>query len=172
MALYQSQKARFEKMGVDMRRMHGIMVRDTFDDAQRYTSGGVRTSELRRLGHPFGRGRAAGTAGRGGLKRGSKGKTKIASLPINYQSGRLRRSWSLKLTKGSGGAQTYILGNNAPYAKYILNPSGTRKMVGRGLWGHSAFTKMESGTMGLLARRARARNKAIIDEMRRRNRRP
>jgi hypothetical protein len=56
----------------------------------------------------------------------------VPKLPINRQTGRLQQS--LRITKVSGGIQSYRLEFMAPHAKYVLAQRGTRKMVARGFW--------------------------------------
>lgn len=152
-----NQRVEFEKIA-----------RASLTDGIELTGGHVSSRQLRRMGHPFGRGVSASASTRGGLKRGSR--TRIANLPINIQSGQLRRGWHLS-NRSVGTTQRYVLGNRARHARYILSPSGTRRMVGRGIWGHSSFTRVEGGPMGVMARRARARLKGLVTALRRRNQR-
>ena len=100
---------------------HANLVDEMIDVMKQDLSGTVSTKELARLGHPFGR-------TRGGRKRG-----RVRNLPINEQTGKLKRSLSRKRLDLASKI-TYEVGFTAPYSKYILNPSGTRKMVGRGYW--------------------------------------
>lgn len=137
------------------------IVRDSLQDGINLTGGSIRQKTLNKLGNPFGRGPRPNSFAGGGLKRGSR--TKIPNLPINMQSGRLRRSWYVQRQ-----GNTWKLGNRAPHAKFILSPWGTRKMVGREIWGHPS--KAVGAPIGLMARYARARLKALVNTMRRRTR--
>lgn len=135
------------------------IVRESMQDGINLTGGGLSLKRLRKMGHPYGRGPRPNTFSGGGLKRGA-GRMKAPNLPINQQSGRLRRSWHVKRT-----GLTWVLSNKARHHKYILSPWGTRKMVGRGLWGSRRFTGQPDG---LMARYSRARLKALVNVMRRR----
>lgn len=104
---------------------------------RRMMSGAITTRQLRRLGHPFGRGsspaqREAGYRSMRGAPpariRSVLGRTAVPPLPINAQTGRLRASVRVR----KAGEQDYRVGAATPYAKYILSPTGTRLMVGRG----------------------------------------
>jgi len=112
--------------------------------------GNVSTSTLRRMGHPFGRGTGPG---KGNLKRG-----RLPGLPINAQTGILRAN--IRAYKTDKGA--YMLGSSAPYAKYVLHPAGTSKMVSRTKNGRPLMTGRELGLsrIGLLEQRHRINTKA------------
>jgi hypothetical protein len=84
------------------------------------------------------------------------GRGKISPLPINRQTGLMQSS--LVTTGPSGANQTYRVGFVAPYAKYVLSPYGTRKMVARGF-----YSKGNSvGGLGVIAKMHRARNRGLI----------
>lgn len=131
-------------------------------DAIAFTGGGISKKTLAKMGHPYGRGPNPAKRHAAGLKRG-----KAPMLPINMQSGRLRRGWYLKRRSQSGRA-VFVIGNSARHARYILSPWGTKKMVGRRLWGHPSYAK--GAPMGELARRGRARLKGLVQAVRARNR--
>ena len=101
---------------------HEQMIRDMESDAKELVSGKVSKSTLRRLGHPFGK-----TAG--GRKRG-----KLPLLPINVQTGRLKRSLERRKISSHSSDRVYDIGFDAPYAKYVLAIGGTKRMVSRGYW--------------------------------------
>lgn len=147
--LYKHQVARFERMNQTMREMHREISEAGGQDGQELTQGTVSTAQLRKMGHPFGRG-VGGSNGRyrPGLKRG-----RLGSLPINRQTGGLQRR--LRLRRGRGGIQTFELTPGVHRGNWVLNPDGTRRMVGRGFW-------LE------IKKRWRARNKALLDTARRR----
>lgn len=126
----------------EMLREDALAGRQLFAESVR---GQVSTKTLRRMGHPFGR--------TGGLKRG-----RLAGLPINEQTGMLRanvRAWKTD-------ADSYLLGATVPYAKFVLHPAGTRKMVARTKGGRPLMTGRELGLsrMGLLEQRHRINLKA------------
>lgn len=80
------------------------------------TSGTVKTATLRRLGHPFSR---------------RHPKPLIPALPINVQTGRLRKSVRIVAT---GKRPIYRVQFTVPYAKYVLALHGTQRMVPRRFW--------------------------------------
>lgn len=133
------------------------------EDAIKFTGGGINSKQLAKMGHPYGRGTSSKTSAPGGLKR----RGKAPNVPINMQSGRLRRSWYMKV-RSSGGRKVWTIGNSARHARYILSPWGTKKMVGREIWGHPNYAK--GAPIGLMARRARARLKGLVNAVRARNR--
>jgi len=100
---------------------HKALVEEMTEEMKQLVQGTVTTEELTKLGHPFGR-------RQGGRKRG-----RIPNLPINKQSGDLLRSFVLPVQR-TANVISYLAQFTIPYAKYVLNPSGTRKMVGRGYW--------------------------------------
>ena len=131
----------------DMARM-GLKV------AAELTSGDIKTRTLRRMGHPLARrgNVAASVSTKSGVIQGGKGVGRMRSatrsvrerngirgkgvplLPINIQSGRLHASFRIK--KGPPrGVRIYfdLVSVGVRYAKWILSPSGTRKMIGRGI---------------------------------------
>lgn len=128
-ALAASQARRFRLTYQSWRIEHKRMAEGLMGDFQSMTSGRVSTRTLRKLGHPFSRTRAKRFKGGVKARVTSLG---IPKLPINRQTGRLQRS--LRMTKVSGGIQSYRLEFMAPHAKYVLAQRGTRKMVARGFW--------------------------------------
>ena len=157
LSLYNAQLARFAQVKVGAKTMHAHMVAACFDDARDLTAGGngpqgrPRKKWLRR-NRPFARNMA-----RVNLAAYRNGPGKVSPLPIGVISSRLYRSWSLhRIQKQTG--QEYHMRNSAAYARFILFDSGTRKMLGRGF---------QSETR----KRFRARNKALLDTIRIRQRR-
>lgn len=149
--LYKHQIARFAHVARTIREMHREISEAGGQDGQELTSGTTSTAQLRAMGHPFGRGTGASNGRyRPGLKRG-----RLRSLPINRQTGGLQRR--LQLRRGRGGIQTFELTPGVHPGNWVLNPDGTRKMVGRGFW-------LE------IKKRWRARNKALLDAARQRQR--
>lgn len=125
---------------------------------RRMMSGAITRRQLRRLGHPFGRGSNPAQSGEGyrsvrGADRAKArriiGRANVPPLPINVQSGRLRRSVYVR----RAGPMDWRTGASAPYARYILSPVGTRRMVGRGLI--TGRNLPHRGPVGALERYAR-----------------
>lgn len=101
-------------------------------EAQVLTKGGTKQSVLTAAGHPFRKSRLRGIAS----KIGGKGRSLMASfplLPINFQTGRLYRSWRV-FARRTGDTVAYRLQNMAKHGKFVLRPGGTKYMVDRGFW--------------------------------------
>lgn len=153
-------------MRIDYHREVERIARESVQDGINLSGGRITTKQLRRMGHPYGRGTSAAASTPGGLKRGTRGKAPL--LPINQQSGQLRRGWKMR-SQGGPGRRSYIIYNTAKHSRYILSPWGTKKMVGRTIWGHPS--KARGAPTGLMARYARARIKALHTVLRQRNKR-
>jgi hypothetical protein len=158
---------RIKRVGLAQVDMHMELVRGGEQDHAQLTSGRVPEAQLRAMGHPFGR--TAGGA-RGVVKKSrkygalsarakSKGavirKGVLMPLPINRQTGMMRASYFK--TAPSGKDRIVNMGFNAPYARYVLSPTGTRYMTARGFY--SVGDSMAG--LGEIARRHRARTAAI-----------
>lgn len=136
-----SQSKRFHKVVRAWKVEHRTMAVGLGGWMQDQVSGGISTKELRRRGHPFGRRRGRNTLKLIGGSKGSQQrfrtttKSKIATplLPINYQTGKLRRSFRIIPEQGFG-LQSYRLQFTAKHAKFVLRQGGTKKMVARGYW--------------------------------------
>lgn len=143
--LYNHQKAMFARRSQTVRQMHGDVARGGWQDARDATAGAAPSGRARkrwlRKHRPFARLNLS-LRGKGG---------RVNALPIGAITGRLHRS--MRLTRRS--ETVYELRAGTPYAKYILDDRGTRKMVGRG------FQKM-------LRTRHKARNKAFVDTVKNR----
>lgn len=136
-----------------------------YRDAVEAMSGRVPSEALRRAGHPYGRGprpKANYESGGNALMRG-----RAPLLPLNVQSGRLRRS--ARVSQSGPAAFDLGIGGGVQYARYILHPAGTVKMVGRGLMGWRAVNA--SYPAGHLEKRHRLRTKAWRDALRQAHRR-
>ena len=138
------QQSRLATAKLSFMQAHEYLATEGRKDFQRQTGGPLKKTTLRRMGHPYAR--AGGTvagAGRGakagsysrrtGLKGQITKRGQVRPLPINIQSGKLRRG--IKLDGPNGNQRTYRLYADAPYAKYVLAISGTKRMVPRGLLG-------------------------------------
>ncbi|RYZ93555.1 MAG: hypothetical protein EOP06_00505 [Proteobacteria bacterium] len=156
-ALAAHQKRRFQHVADKAARLHSEMVRELVDEAEKLTSGKTKTKELRRLGHPFGR--KAGWKSTynphtgkwrttGGRKRG-----KLPTMPINRQTGTLQDGFIIRRRPKQGKGQEWSFRNKAPYAKHILSPGGTVKMV----------TRPFKRDMNVIWRK---KNKALIEKIR------
>lgn len=142
-ALYRAQKAFFDRFPNSIREMHKQLAERGKDDHFSLTSGKVTTKQLRALGHPFGRRPS-------GRKRG-----RTPNLPINVQTGKLRRALIMNMLWRNSRGQSYGVFFKVPYAKYILARGGTGKMIAR------QFQKEIKMRWGV-------GNKALIDSIRRR----
>jgi hypothetical protein len=141
MATYHSQAAFLKAQTDKFRKMPGTfadLVSKQADaglqDVIELTGGTVTTETLRKLGHPFGRGVSygAGNAPRGASKAKLAKfgfKKNIPALPINQQTGKLRRSFR----KRKRGNAWEVVSGGVEYAKFILSHDGTAIMVTRGL---------------------------------------
>lgn len=184
--LVRYQMERFAAMGSDIQQIHREMVRGVVEDHVTYTGGTLSAQDLARLGHPYAR-RAGGLGSRGAIRNASRyagrglsgwetkgGKwtrstrTQIrrggamSGLPINQNTGRLRRS--LFVAGPSGSNHEYRVGFRIPYAAFVLAPGGTSKMVARGFYS-------DGGKLGVIARNHKARQSAFVRVQRERLRR-
>jgi hypothetical protein len=164
--LYKAQKERFDRIQKDMLAMHKELADAGLGDMQELTSGTVSSATLARLGHPFGRGEDSSKSTPKGRFRGASKakfskfgfKGQVPLLPINVQSGRLKAALRSRKVSRPGAIQAFENGApGVPYEKYILSPTGTRRMVARGFWTE-------------VTRRWKARNKAFIDHIKERQR--
>lgn len=141
LALYKAQLALFQRTKQSIEAGHLAIALGGREDYDQLTSGMLPPSRTK--GH-FAR-RASGRRAPGGSPL----------LPINQQSGRLRRS--IRLTKANvpGTKQAFHVGPSASAGPsiFVLLPSGTYKMVAR-------------GADAVIEQRFRARNKALIDHIR------
>lgn len=173
--LYQAQLAWFNKVNIGIKKGHYEVARRSLSDLSEFTSGNVSLKTLRRLGHPYGRGANASASTPTGFMRGaSKADMKRiagrASLPkiggkliINKQSGGLRAGAYLRKFNDPKAVQSFALGSDAKHAKYVLDPRGTKKMIGRGVFGGKMIGLQ---TDGLIEKRWKQRNRALKDHIR------
>lgn len=180
--LQRAQARKFARMELLQKNVHKELLSESQKDYAIGSGGGVSTKSLRAMGHPFAR---EGSAARGIVKNRGKfqtaGKTYrttftkkggqvgtknlaqvrrgiIQPLPINKQTGKLRSSF-----KRYGTFETTFMGFFAPYAKYVLSPTGTKKMIARGFYSKRAGSIQD---LGWLAKRHRARAQAAIVALR------
>lgn len=152
------QRARALAMRTRLRVEHYKMCQELYDEAKSMLGGRTSVRDLIAMGHPYGR--RAGTGGAPGRQRRIKGtKGMMPALPINAQKGRLRDALHIRGAH-QGQKQVYVLKvdkASVPYARYILSPNGTRRMVTRPFW-------------ATLYKRWRKRNFELLVAMRERQR--
>jgi|GEM_PF-3583681 len=163
---------RIQLQRMSMLELHTYLVREGARDHAVTTSGGVSTRQLRSMGHPFGRQNPGdpSTGVRGIVRKrpstiSRKNRIRkgvLLPLPINRQTGRLRGSFFQ--TVQTGPNRVVDMGFNVPYAKFVLSPTGTKRMVARGYYS-------VGNVLGIIAKRhksrvqgavAAARKKALI----------
>jgi hypothetical protein len=138
--LFIAQKALFEGMDKDIKLRHKDIAQASRTDAMDITAGTTKTWQLREENHPYSRA-ISNARGSRGLRRG---------LPINEQSGALRRAIRFRKIVAVSNIPRYELYVKRIKSAWVLNPSGTRKMIGRGFWKE-------------IKKRWFARNKALKD---------
>ena len=179
-ALMQRQQRRFAGAALSMQQAQHELAKGGQADFLALTIGTLSEKQLRAMGHPYGRTarvirtdklngfvglnenriRKNGTLGQNSSLQQVKGQS-VQLLPINRQTGRLRRGIAL-MQRMTGGNPSYDLFSGVPHAKYVLALDGTKHMKARGLL----------GPRGLLRRRYRARHAGTIDAVRRYMRKP
>jgi len=125
-------EARFKQVRLTATTVHKELYEGGARDHMEFTAGQIKERDLRAAGHPFAR---QGNAQRGNqtTKRlGGKRGLRVNGLPINVQTGRLRDSFYQ--TRPMGINKVVRMGFRAPYAKYVLSPTGTRYMIARGFY--------------------------------------
>lgn len=173
-SLYKAQVRRFERTVLAIDNVTKILAEEGEKDLRASTSGGIKSKELARMGHPYGRGAAAaanlvnaGNVGRRGtVKKRHRVKTRAKAplRPINKQSHKLYNSIK-KPSKVKKATYDVGIGAGVKYARYILHPAGTKYMVGRGVMGWREINK--AFPMGEVEKRHRIRIKAYRDVVRR-----
>lgn len=104
-------------------RKFGRILEQVKAEAVRLSMGPLSLKELRRRGHPYGRGGIRGRIAR-------SGRAGIPSLAVvNKQSGELARSWDIRIKRGKSGAD-FILENTARHAAFTA--LGTKRMKAHG----------------------------------------
>lgn len=158
------QRRRFGRVHRSMELNHLRMAVLGKEDLEELTEGSVKSATLRRMGHPFARNadyRAMNLHGGARRPLTAKGravlgrKGSLPLRPLNIQTGRLHRSVFMRSTSKT----EHEVGASTPYAKYILNPLGTRKMVGRGVMTGHALGRQ--APWGEIEKRHRARRRII-----------
>ncbi|MBS1725363.1 MAG: hypothetical protein JST51_01485 [Armatimonadetes bacterium] len=192
--LARRQQQRFQTMKLFQESAHRELVDRGAEDHIEFVQGGISEKMLASMGHPFAREGSAARgivgdkkkfAGAGKLfsvsytdRHGNWRKKKIAQvsakgivnpLPINVQTGELRRSF---FKSGPTGQQHLVrMGFRSPHASEVLNPKGTKFMIYRGFYSKTLRAKSTSD-LGIIARRHRARSQALIQALRKKQRQP
>lgn len=147
--LVRAQQRKFARDKKTVRDAFQDMVDDGLDDHRELTGGSVKTKELARRGHPFGRGPVPQKRGKGSFGKGQRGirsKTRVRrtmrTLPINRQRGKLQDS--LRMQKFRNYIDIFFAPGDG--SLLVLLPLGTRYMVARGFQAeverrHKARTK-------------------------------
>lgn len=194
--LTRAQQRRFDAMHLTHLKAHEELVGQGQNDHNAFTGGGLSSKALRQMGHPFAR---EGSAARGikdpakqakfkgygrrytfqaTNKQGKvvtqsqsqvRAKGRVNPLPINKQTGDLRRSFFR--TKYGGRDNVVWMGFRSKHAKYVLSPTGTKHMIYRGFYSKSRNTTSVRD-MGIIAQRHRARSAALVQSVRARQRKP
>lgn len=120
--LVNHQLKRLNSMKATIEQSVRMMEKQGLQDAIELTSGLLGKSITK---GQYARGRMPKASTPTGRLRG-----RLPLLPINIQTGRLRKSMRSRKFKRLGFE---VLSNSVPYAKFILADSGTRKMVARGM---------------------------------------
>lgn len=141
-------------------------------DLKNFTEGAMpakkeRVKWLARMGHPYGRKSSAAESTDYGLKRGitkerrarerkRTNRTSAPTLPIGEISGTLQRSRFVRTDKRLK-KRIIVAGfsRSGGGGLYAVRPEGTKRMVGRGLWG--------KGEKGALGKKVREYRKAFRD---------
>lgn len=136
--LAQAQKARFTRVMHKQEEVHDELARAGLEDFLEAVSGPLKTKQLRQMGHPYAKTQTGPRGAKPGTTGGLKGQiTKggfVKPIPVNVQSGALRRL--TRLSGPSGPFREYLLGSYAKHAKYVLRKGGTRRMVERPVFDH------------------------------------
>ncbi len=121
--LIEAQAAELHRLKADSIKAHEILARNIEGEYFALTGGNVSKRELRRLGHPFAR------SGAKGRRRG-----RLAKLPINVQTGRLRSSIR-RIHMSMKSEQEWRIGFDrakAGKSVLVLSKAGLKRMVPRG----------------------------------------
>ncbi|NBW10348.1 MAG: hypothetical protein EBR82_20195 [Caulobacteraceae bacterium] len=123
---------RFANVGLTAKAVHEVLYHGGRRDHFEFTAGKIKTAELKAAGHPFARQGIAQRGNKSGMKLGGKKGLRVNLLPINEQTRGLRRSFYS--TGPAGADQVVKMGFRIRYAKFVLSPTGTSRMVARGFY--------------------------------------
>lgn len=122
-ALAAHHKARGQRIQRSLQLTQEAFVADVKAQAERLVSGNIKTANLREFGHPYAKRH---------LGRRNTQVVAVPMLPINVQTGQLRRS--LRVFRRTVGKTTrYQLQFTSPHAS-VLTPGGTEFMRDRSFW--------------------------------------
>jgi hypothetical protein len=161
------QRDRFAGVKVTIREATEALAEGGQEDFHSQTVGRLTTAMLRRIKHPYARRpRVLNIQKLSGFRGYQKGKVaqvttrgRVADLPINRQTGRLKRG--IRLARKKGGTE-FDLYSEAPHARFVLAVGGTKHMRPRGLL----------GPKGLIRKRHKARHAGIVLAVRKANQKP
>lgn len=139
---------RFAQVGITAKTVHKELYDGGKDDHFEFTGGQIKTSELRAAGHPFAREGLAQRGNQTSKRLAGKRGFRVNLLPINEQTGALRGSYFE--TPPQGKDQVVKMGFRIRYARFVLSPTGTRKMVARGFYS-------SGGKQGIIRKRHKLR---------------
>ena len=151
---YLDTKAKLEALQLSMSQAVDDIKSSIYKDMEELTSGATpdgkaRAKWLRDTGHPYGRRFTDNTSKATNRQRGTGKKGGAPLLPIGRISGGLQSS--KYVLKDRQGTSRWILSagfnKKAKGAVYVVMPTGTYKMVARGIWGKSK-NGAESGELG------------------------
>jgi hypothetical protein len=175
--LYMRQKARFAMVTLTMNQAHEQLAEGGYEDFRDQTKGSLKSDQLAAIGHPYKRRTGPldiralkGFVGlnenevnkktgkryrRGSLQQVTNTGT-VKDLPINIQTGRLRRGIRI-VSRRIAGNRVFDLYSDAPHAAFALAVDGTKYVRPRGLLGPN----------GLLRIRHKVRHNALVEPVRR-----
>lgn len=188
--LYIRQKRRFAMVTLTMNEAHEQLAEGGFEDFRDQTKGALKSDQLAAIGHPYKRRTGpldikalkgyrgyqeteVRKAADGSVLRTKKGKARtrttaqvtkggtVSDLPINIQTGRLRRGIRLQARR-IGGTRAFDLYSDAPHARFAIAVDGTKFVRPRGLLGPN----------GLLRIRHKVRHNALVEPVRRSQKQP
>ncbi len=163
-ALAMAQAETFRRVGRKHHQLHDQVAFFGKDDFFDVTDGPLKQDDLDEAGNPYARlrtrvpGAARGVTDKGRAARlrgrAMKGQVtkqgQVKRLPINIQSGALRRG--ITLAGPQGNARAWKLYSSAPHARFALAIKGTKYVVPRGV----------KGKDGVLSKRHKARMQVIL----------
>lgn len=170
LSLIKAQRNRFDQVITSGDACMREMAYEGWRDHLKLTGGGIKQKTLDAMGNPYGRGPSAaanflnaGNVGRRGANK-KHGKMAAPLLPINEQSAAGLRS-TIRPVGFRKGVYDVHIGGGLRYARFILNPAGTKEMVGRGMMGWRELKK--SNPIGMVERLHRTRSRVLRDALKR-----
>jgi len=164
-----AQRKRAGLVGKKIEEVTRELAKEGTNDLRDATTGTLQEKDLRRMGHPYAR-RARSARQLQAAKRGSNlglrdsGRRQVSRsgavqvLPTNRWTGSVRRG----IFMAKAGRNGWDVGSNAPHAKFLFAPKGTKYMKPREVMGE----RKRHGNDGLLRLRHRARVQGYIVSVR------